>query len=59
MSSEKGMKPDLKKIQEIQETPALENQKSLTKFSRTDQLHEKIYARLQHINTAFTIITAG
>ena len=46
MSSEKGLKPDLKKIQEIQETPALENQKSLTKFSRTDQLHEKIYARL-------------
>lgn len=36
MSSQKGMKPDLEKIQEIQETPALENKKSLTKFSRTD-----------------------
>ena len=36
MFSEKGMKPDLEKIQEIQETPAPENRKVLKKFSMTD-----------------------
>ena len=48
MFSEKGMKTVPEKIQEIQETPASERRKSLTKFSRIDQLHEKIYTRLQH-----------
>ena len=46
MFSEKGMKTVPEKIQEIQETPASERKKSLTKFSRIDQLHEKIYTRL-------------
>ena len=47
MFSEKGMKPDPEKIHEIRETPAPEDKKSLTKFSRTDHLREKIYIRLQ------------
>ena len=45
MKKKKGMKPDLEKIQEIQETPAPENRKVLKKFSMTDQLHEKIYTQ--------------
>ena len=40
------MKPDAQKIQDIRETPAPENEKSLTKCSRTDHLHENIYTRL-------------
>ena len=46
MFSKKGMKPDPQKIQEIWEMPAPENKKSLTKFPRTDQLHEVIYTWL-------------
>ena len=46
MFSEKVMKPDLEKIQEIREMPASENKKSLEKFSKTNQLHKTIYTRL-------------
>ena len=45
MFSEKGMKPDPQKIQDIQEMLAPEK-KRLTKFSRTNQLHETISIRL-------------
>ena len=46
MFSKEGIKTGPEKIQEIQEAPAPERKKGLTKFSRTDQLHEKIYTRL-------------
>ena len=37
MFSKKGVTADPQKIQEIRVTPASENKKSLTKYSRTDQ----------------------
>ena len=46
MFSEKGMKLDPQKIQEIREKTAPANKKALQMFSRTNQLHETIYTRL-------------
>ena len=42
MFSKKGAKLDPEKIQQIQKTPVPENEKNLTKFSETGQLHENI-----------------
>ena len=58
MFSKKGMKPDPKKIQEIQKTLV---QKIINPYKGfwSEQVHEKIYKPLQYTNISFMRITTG